>query len=91
MHHAKESSQWLDIGPLTEQASGTIPRDDGPVEKLVQAAGGICTAANPLLWNMKVGHDQICALENLTQLLYVEGTRDQSAWMDLLGDSCRFL
>lgn len=60
-----ESSQWLDIGPLTEQASGTIPRDEGPVEKLVQAAGGICTAANPLLWNMKVGHDQICALENL--------------------------
>ena len=60
-----ESSQWLDIGPLMEQASGTIPRDKGPVEKLVQAAGGICTAANPLLLNMKVGHDQICALENL--------------------------
>ena len=33
--------------------------------QLVQAAGGICTAANPLLLNMKVGHDQICALENL--------------------------
>lgn len=33
--------------------------------QLVQAAGGIYTAANPLLLNMKVGHDQICALENL--------------------------
>lgn len=29
-----ESSQWLDIGPFMEQASGTIPRDKGPVETL---------------------------------------------------------
>lgn len=29
--------------------------------QLVQAAGGICTAANPLLLNTKVGHGQICA------------------------------
>lgn len=66
MHHANRVLSVAGyIGPLTEQASGTIPRDEGPVEKLVQAAGGICTAANPLLWNMKVGHDQICALENL--------------------------
>ena len=33
--------------------------------QLVQATGAIFTAANPLLLNMKVGHDQIRALENL--------------------------
>lgn len=27
-----ESSQWLDIGPFMEQASGIIPKDKGPVE-----------------------------------------------------------